>query len=532
VRVQFELFRLRVSQTCAGHFTLALAGGNDTISPEMYFRARCILLFVGLSAVSLCAADSAWNFDQLCALAAARAAAPYKDTSEPLPPTLARLSYDELRCIEYDANQAVWRAENLPFRLMMYPLGGPLQKQSVSLNVVRKGLAEPLPFEARRFLFHQVPVNTDELTNTLGFAGFRVLNQVNKPGKFDELISFLGASYFRALGRGQYYGTSVRGLAVNSCCELPEEFPRFVAFWITQPDAHATNIVIDALLDSYSVAGAYRFTVQPGEDTVVDVRCVLYARRPVPRYGLGTLTSMFWFGENSANHFGDFRPEVHDADGLLVGRGDGSWIWRPLRNAPFLQETRVLARHPRGFGLLQRDRRFTSYEDIEANYHKRPSVWVEPLGDWGSGYVMLAELTADNEYGDNIVAYWQPSTELKPGVPLAASWRLHWYLDNPDWPPLTRVVNSFVSGREVVLDFLGHGLSINTDDEPIPDITLDHGQIRNVHLQVNHEIKGWRLGFEVRDTIAGKAATVQVVLRDKTTGDALSETWTYPLMTH
>ena len=497
----------------------------------MYLRRRCIVLLVTLVVVSLHAADSTWNFDQLCALAAARATVPYKESDTPLPATLDRLCYDELRCIEFDSNQAVWRAENLPFRLMMYHLGGPLHKQGVSLNLVNDGQSAPLSFNPKNFLYHQIPVNTAELTNTLGYAGFRVLNQLNKPGKFDELISFLGVSYFRALGKGQFYGTSARGLAINSCCEEKEEFPSFVAFWVTQPDANATNVIIDALLDSVSVCGAYRFTVQPGEDSMVDVRCVLFARHPLTRYGLGSLTSMFWFGENTLYH-GDPRPKVHDADGLLFARGDGSWLWRPLRNPPFLQEQRLLGRHPRGFGLLQRDRRYTSYEDIEANYHKRPSVWVEPLGDWGSGYVMLAELPAWNEYGDNIVAYWQPTAELKPGVPLEASWRLHWYLDNPAWPPLARTVNSFVNTRKVVLDFVGTGLSIYVDDEPVPDITTDQGKVVGVHMLVNNEIKGWRLGFEVKDTLAGKPANVQVILRDKKTGAALSETWTYQLATH
>lgn len=486
-----------------------------------------VLLAVGLSH----AADTNSNFERVRALAATRATTPFQDSAAPLPPSLDRLCYDEIRCIEYDANQSVWRAENLPFRVMMYHLGGPLLKQSVSLNMVEQGQSAPLPFDPSRFLYHHIAVNKADLTNTLGFAGFRVLNQLNEPGKFDELISFLGVSYFRALGKGQIYGTSARGLAINSCCEEKEEFPRFIAFWLTRPDANATNVVIDALLDSVSVSGAYRFTVYPGENTVVDVQCVLFARHPLTRYGLGTLTSMYWFGENTVNHQGEFRPEVHDTDGLLMARGDGSWWWRPLRNHASMQEQRFQQRHPRGFGLLQRDRRFTSYEDIEANYHKRPSVWVEPLGDWGTGYVMLAELPAWNEYGDNIVAYWQPAAPLVPGKPLEAAWRLHWYKENPIWPPMTRVVNSFVAGRRVVLDFAGGRLNRKATGVPVPDITLDQGKLHGVHLLANPEIQGWRVGFEVLDTIAGRPVAVQVVMRDKD-GNALSETWTYPLLTH
>ncbi|MEI8243530.1 MAG: glucan biosynthesis protein [bacterium] len=497
----------------------------------MYYAARFLPLLIALSPAFLGAADPAWTFEQVRALAEARATVPFQDSATPLPPSLERLCYDEMRCIEFDANQAVWRAENLPFRLMMYHLGGPLLKQGVSLNLVEGGQARALPFNPGTFLYHQLPVKTNELPGTMGFAGFRVLNQLNQPGKFDELVSFLGVSYFRALGKGQIYGTSARGLAVNSCCEEKEEFPRFVSFWITRPDATATNMVIDALMDSVSVCGAYRFTLYPGSNTIMDVRCVLFARHPLSRYGLGTLTSMYWFGENTVNHHGEFRPEVHDTDGLLLNRGDGAWLWRPLRNTPSLQEQRFPVRQLRGFGLLQRDRRYTSYEDIEANYHKRPSVWVEPLGDWGQGYIMLAELPAWNEYGDNIVAYWQPAADLKPGTPLEAAWRLHWYLDNPVWPPLARAVNSFVAGRRVVLDFAGGRLAGTLKDEPVPDITLDQGKLHGVHMLENPEIHGWRVGFEVLDTLAGRPVAVQVVLRDRT-GRALSETWTYPLVTH
>ncbi|MEI6212063.1 MAG: glucan biosynthesis protein [bacterium] len=490
-----------------------------------------LILLVMLAIGSLRAEDTTSNFARVCELAAARAAAPFQESAAPLPLALDRLCYDDIRCIEYDQSQTIWRAENLPFRMMMYHLGGPLLKQNIALHMVANGQSAPVMFDPKMFLYHQIPVNTAELPNTLGFAGFRLLNPLNIPDKYDELISFLGVSYFRALGKGQIYGTSARGLAVDSCCEEKEEFPRFISFWVSRPAANATNIVIDALLDSVRVCGAYRFTVQPGEDTIVDVQCVLYARHKLTRYGLGTLTSMYWFGENTVNHQGEFRPEVHDADGLLLARGDGTWYWRPLRNPASLQEQRLLAKSPLGFGLLQRDRRYTSYEDIEANYHKRPSVWVEPVGDWGFGYVMLAELPAWNEYGDNIVAYWQPSAALVPGKPLEAAWRLHWYMDNPVWPPLARTINSFVAGRRVVLDFAGGRFNRKSTGEPVPDITLDQGKLHGLHLLANPEIQGWRLGFEVLDTIAGKPVSVQVVLRDKA-GNPLSETWTYPLVTH
>lgn len=476
----------------------------------------------------LSAAEETWSFTNVCKLAAARAAAPYVDSATSIPTNLAYLNYDSLNCIEFDQRKAIWGSLNLPFRLMMYHLGGNLHQRGVALNLVEDGRASRIPFDPRLYLYHQIPIDTSELPRDLDFAGFRALGDLSRSGRVDEVISFLGASYFRALGKGHAYGTSARGLAVNPAFGEEEEFPRFVGFWVVRPETGVNRLGLYALLDSPSVAGAYAFEVHPGEDTIVRVHAVLYARRPMTRYGLGTLTSMFWYGENSTARFGDFRPEVHDADGLLVERSDGAWIWRPLVNPSERDEALVPDVQPRGFGLLQRDRHFLNYQDIEGHYERRPSVWVEPLGDWGRGSVRLAELPTCNEYGDNIVAYWQPAAPLQPGSPFEASWSLHWCTENAAWPAQSRCINTFVCGQRIMIDFAGCLPGGDPTAVPTADVQTDNGMIEGLHFVRNAETGGWRVGFAVNRAEKRRPANLQAFLRDGA-GRTMSEIWTYRL---
>lgn len=478
------------------------------------------------------AAGGACDFAAVRELAAARAARPYGDVSPPLPAALARLTYDDIRRITFDERQAVWRAEGLPFRLLMFHLGS-LNTRPVDINLVTDGRAAPLRFSPSLFLYHDAPVQAADLSSSLGWAGFRALYPLNAPGRYDEVISFLGVSYFRALGQGQSYGASARGLAVDCAAPNPEEFPRFVAFWLDRPDPTGRILTFRALLDGPRVTGAYEFTLTPGADTQVGVRAVLFARQTLVEYGLGALTSMFWFGENSDSRYGDFRPEVHDSDGLLVHRGDGTWVWRPLVNGRTVRQTFLNDGRLRGFGLLQRDRRFGSYEDTEARYHRRPSIWVEPVGDWGPGAVRLVELPTQSEYADNIVAYWRPAQPLVPGQPREVSWTLHWYGDNPAWPPLARcegtrlaLVKEAPPRGRFVLDFGGPGLGSDPAAPPLTEIVTDNGTVLDPHVVFNPDTGWWRLSFLIEHADKGRLAELRCTLRDAQQR-ATSETWTY-----
>ena len=103
--------------------------------------------------------------------------------------------------------------------------------------------------------------------------------QLNETNEWDELGAFLGASYFRLLGKDQRYGQSARGLALD-CGEMdrPEEFPIFTDWWLGKPEPDANELTLYALLDTVSCTGAYQFILHPGETTRADVEAVLFFR--------------------------------------------------------------------------------------------------------------------------------------------------------------------------------------------------------------------------------------------------------------
>jgi periplasmic glucans biosynthesis protein len=340
-------------------------------------RAAHLLAIAALSARVVAAEDN-FSFETVRHRAKELASKPHVAAPRDAPEWLQKLSYDEHRIIEFDQTRTLWRSEKLPFQLQFFHPGWYFN-QSIRLHEIRNGRPKPIPFRREYFRYHQLKVG--EVPATLGFAGFKLMFPVNGPERpGDELGAFLGASYFRLLCKGAVYGLSARGLALNTGDTTPEEFPVFTEFWIERPGPRAKEITLYALLDSDSVAGAYRFIIVPGADTVVNVKATLYARKAVKAFGVAPLTSMFWRGENTNARTDDFRPEVHDSDGLLVHNGAGEWIWRPLQNVTAVRTAAFADQDPHGFGLLQRDRNFDHFQDLEATYHARPSAWVEPIG--------------------------------------------------------------------------------------------------------------------------------------------------------
>jgi glucans biosynthesis protein len=406
----------------------------------------------------------------------------------------------------------------------MFHRGG-LFRDPVDLFDVERGAARPIPFSADLFSYGRQPPGP--LPADLGFAGFRIHAPVNVPGRFDEVAAFLGASYFRAVARGVVYGLSARGLALRSG-EPGEEFPAFRAFWIERPAPGARTLVLHALLDGPSTAGAYRFEVTPGEATVMEIEASLFPRRPLASAGLAPLTSMYLFGPEPTRRFDDFRPEVHDSDGLLTDNGRGERIWRPLVHSPASRITDLDAGPARGFGLLQRQRAFSAYQDLEAHYHERPGAWVEPLAGFGAGAVRLVELGARSEAEDNIVAMWRPAEPLAPRREHRLRYRLTWGA-NPE--PATRLARAVAwrSGashdparRRFLVDFA-----------PLPQGGLEGlearanattGGIRVETVQPNASIGGARVSFEFNPAAASNSDLRLTLARGST---PLSEVWMY-----
>jgi len=373
-----------------------------------------------------------------------------------------RLTYDQYRAIRFQKGASIWARQNRTFTLDLFHPGF-IFDTPVNINLVIGGIGTRVLFKRDLFEFGAeagTPPAREE--DEPGYSGFRVRAPINRPDYADEFLVFQGASYFRAVARDQVYGLSARGLAIRTARAEGEEFPVFTDFWIERPAEHATEIVIHALLQSTSVVGAYTFTAKPGAETVMDVVATLFPRRQIKNFGIAPLTSMFLFDASGGrSRFDDFRSAVHDSDGLEMLTGRGERVWRPLANPRALQVSGFIDRDPRGFGLVQRKRRFEDYQDAEARFDKRPSLWVEPKGSWGEGHVELVEIPTDREIHDNIVAYWQSAAPLAAGQPAEFSYRLRWLAEPLD-NSLARVVGtrSGVSAasadqREFVVDFRG-----------------------------------------------------------------------------
>jgi glucans biosynthesis protein len=425
---------------------------------------------------------------------------PFNAHNNNLPEPLRKIGYDEWRDMRFNAAKSLWAGE--PFSVQFFHPGF-IYQEPVIINYVEKNKTARIPFSADLFDYSQ-STNKRLLVDDVGFAGFRVHYPINSLEYADEIVSFLGASYFRALGKNLAYGISARGLAIDTAEPSGEEFPYFREFWIIHPAANAKKISFYALLESESITGAYAFTVSPGEETLVDVRGVLFFRKKIRKLGLAPLTSMFFYSENAGSKPAtDFRPEIHDSDGLLIKGVSGEWTWHPLANPKTLLINSFGGGQPLGFGLIQRDTNFDHYQDLEARYDKRPSVWVTPKNNWGSGHLELLQIPTENEYNDNIVAYWVVEEPFEPGDSFDHSYTMAWYNGSRKRSALacveaTRIVAKPESAMFIV-DFLLDPLQAPSSGKNIStDIQILNGyKITSSQLIKNTVTNGWRLVIHV-----------------------------------
>jgi glucans biosynthesis protein len=469
--------------------------------------------------------DKSFSRDWLLAKARSLAEKPFAPPKSQIDKRWLEINYDQYRDIRVPETARLWRNDNLPFQLDLLPAGFYF-KEPVEVSIVESGQATTQqPAEG---MFSYGPSISTHPDAPLPFSGFRLRNQINTSGIMDEFLVFQGASYFRAVAKGQNYGLSARGLALKTADPEGEEFPVFRAFYIEKPQPGDTTVVIHALLDTPSATGAYRFSARPGDETVVDVELTLYARKVLDRLGLAPLTSMFLFDATNRHRFDDFRPAVFDSSGLQMLNGRGEWLWRPLANPQDLQISDFLDTSPRGFGLIQRTNGFPDFQDLEARYEKRPSVWVEPIGDWGAGVVELVEIPTKRETDDNIIAFWRPRQPVPAGGSYSTSYRLHWGDGQRISPQLsavskTRIGRSFDQERVlVVIDFVGGD---NPDVSQLGvDLSTSAGSVRKPVLQRNSETNGIRVSFEFEHQDV-KLAEFRLVL--KQADRPASEVWLY-----
>jgi periplasmic glucans biosynthesis protein len=502
------------------------------------FGSLACLTAILLAATCLAAAPAhaAFDFDNVVDQAQKLAQEPFQESKGQVPDWLLKLTYDQWRNIRFRPEQALWRKRPSKFQVQFFH-PGLYYDRVVTINVVDSAGVHPLKFSPSQFDYDKNDF-ASKVPQDLGYAGFRLHYPINTPKYHDEVIVFLGASYFRAVGKDEVFGLSARGLAIDTALPSGEEFPYFKEFWLVRPAPKATEMAVYALLDSRSLAGAYRFVVKPGAQTIVTVECRLFLRKTVQKLGMAPLTSMFFHGENTTRHFEDFRPEVHDSDGLLLNLSNGEWLWRPLDNPSKLDVSGFQMKNPKGFGLIQRDREFEHYQDLETHPERRPSAWVVPASDWGAGRVELVEIPTNSDTNDNIVAYWVPENNPKPGEPVVFSYTIHWHGDDPNRPPGGRVVatrrdrGTAENAYRFVVDFAGGKL------EKIPADTVLRGVVTVVggeqaaelldqHVVNNPAIDGWRLTFQVRPK---KKEPIELRAFLDKGGNTLTETWSYMLL--
>ncbi|WP_240488215.1 MULTISPECIES: glucan biosynthesis protein G [unclassified Halomonas] len=461
----------------------------------------------------------------------------YQAPDQSLPEVLRELDYDTYRQIRFDPEHAYWKDES-PFSLQLFHSGF-LFQTPVTLNVIDSDTVTPLPFSAEDYSYdgNAATLKEQDLTGS-DHAGFRLHYPLNSDEYADEFAVFLGASYFRIVGRDQAYGLSTRGLAIDTASPDGEEFPAFREFWLYKPDADAKQIELLALMDSPSVSGAYRFIIQPGENTQVEVEAELFAREDIAKLGVAPLTSMFTYGEASRQRPDDFRPQVHDSDGLLMHTGSDEWIWRPLSNPSHLRTSAFIDDSPQGFGLMQRERDFNRYLDTEAQYHRRPSQWVVPLDEWGPGHVELVEIPTPDETHDNIVAYWVADDTLEAGESRRLHYLTHTLNTQPETHHIGRVIrtrhgsagvpgqadSSSQGQRQFIVDFQGDALADISADQPVElAISSQHGEVLLPQVTALPDDNGWRASFRLPD--GGQPSDVR--LRLTLNGEPISETWNY-----
>ncbi len=399
---------------------------SPSLNPRSTLLLRPLALFVSL--IHIAAAEN-FSFDSLCAKAKKMANEAYIAPKDDLADFWKNLSYDQHRDIRFKMDSGLWAAEKEPFSIDFFHPGW-TAKKTVAVHAVTGGKAEFLKFDQKLFDYgkQKVPGGTPPPP---GYAGWRARTHLNSAEYMDEFLVFLGASYFRAIPKDSPYGLSARGLSLNSGLPgVPEEFPDFSQFYLEKPEKDGKTFKVSALLNGESVAGAYRFEITPGVETVMDVTAEITLRRPVQQLGIAPFSSMFWFGEGTHPRPYDFRPEVHDSDGLLMELGSGNLHYRPL------EHTKDQFRHcvftmekPRSWSLVQRDRSFASYQDTEAGYHHRPSVKVEPLEGFDLGKLHLIEMPTIDETNDNVILVWEPQPSLEVGKTVRFKYRLHWMRD-------------------------------------------------------------------------------------------------------
>ncbi len=477
------------------------------------------------------AAPASFNHASVVEEARALAKKSFKAPSNDLPEPFNALNYESYVGIVRKPKTSLWMGDNLGFAIE--PLHrGFLFSAPVDINIVDGGNVSRLVYSPADYDFGALKVPQD--MRDIGFSGMRILQTSNGNAPTDVAL-FQGASFFRAVARGQAFGDMARGLTIRTADPRGEEFPVFRTLWIERPSLGNDALIVHALLDSESATGAYQFTIRPGDATIIDTELVLFPRVTIDHFGVGAMTGMSLLGPMDRRKLDDLRPGVYETEGLQIANGGGEWLWRPASNRDTLEVSAFVDENPRGFGFLQRNRDFTRFQDDEQHWELRPSLWIEPIGDWGAGSVVLVEIPNESEINKNIIAYWRPNAPLAAGTEAQFAYRQFWCWNPPSKPPLA-VVTQSRSGRppgapantrkrRYLVEFSGDNLG---DAQRTPDIsqklTCSVGSINNIRNYLSRDHKTYRVTF---DLDPGNDTLCELRLELQSQGKPISEAWLY-----
>ncbi|MGB3622326.1 MAG: glucan biosynthesis protein D [Ketobacter sp.] len=486
------------------------------------------------TAGSITQSEKAFDYAWLKGQARSLSVEAYQGHEGEIPESLRNLSWDQYQELRYVREQAIWTDSASLFRAELFHLGLYF-KTPVKIHRLHNGKATEIPYSTEQFDYGKSGVKGSKLPEDVGFAGFRYHFHTDWER---DILSFLGASYFRAVGTEMQYGLSARGLAIDTALPSGEEFPVFTQFWLQEPEAKGGTATVYALLDTPSATGAYQFTITPGDNLVMKVDAAIYPRKKIERLGVAPLTSMYMIGENDRRAGWDWRPEIHDSDGLLINTGAGEWIWRPLTNPEQLQFNAYQDNQPKGFGLMQRDRNFEHYLDDGVFYEKRPSLWIEPLNHWGEGSVQLVEIPTLDETFDNIVAFWNPSKPVAAGEELLFSYNMVWGSQPPSQSGLAKVADTYTGiggvvgqkrkyySKRFVVDFAGGNLPMIGEGAGLKaKVTASSGKVELTSVRPQHHLGGFRAMFDLVPGASQDPVTIRLYLESG--GAPLTETWVY-----
>ncbi|WP_111495961.1 glucan biosynthesis protein G [Marinobacter bohaiensis] len=502
------------------------------------FPARLLSCLIAPVIMITAQTAQAFGLEDVVDMAKARAATPYEAPAQ-APQFLRDLNFSDYQAIRFKPDASLWRQGASRFQVNLFTPGS-YYTHAVKLHEVDKEGVKPIEFDKSNFNYPN-DAFAKRVPADLGYAGFKLTFPMHQETEQNPFLVFGGASYLQGLGRGERFGASARGIAIDTGLPSGEEVPSFVEFWLERPAGGSDTMRVYALLDGPSVTGAYRFDVHPGDSTRVDVKAQLFFRSDVELLGLAPLTSMFYYGENTVRPVGEWRPQVHDSDGLLIHDGaSGEWLWRPLINPRKLRMSYLYAGDIKGFGLMQRNTDFKQFEDMEARYDLRPSAWVTTRGDWGEGQVVLVEIPTRSEVNDNIVAFWRPGKPIKAGQERTLEYTMRFGDQEIAREPTASALQTFVGEGDrigggsvegayrIIVDFTGGELAKLKSDAPVVSQVSggDGVEVIEHFVEYNEPLDAWRLSMLVKPNPEADMALRGFLSMD---GKPLTETWTYEL---